>query len=85
MKEIHQFDCRWLKEKPRHLLPRIKALAEKNGCRLRVWENPCGREGVLFWIETYADGAGGRMESFRADWDDELRNWFLFESQGKKP
>ena len=86
--KIEHFDSRWLAAKPFRVLARIKALAERRGCWVRVWENPCGREGVLFWIETYAgEGAEGRAESFRADWmaDPELKKWFLFESLGRKP
>lgn len=86
MEKMKRLHSRWLEKAPHHLLPRIEALAKKNGCWVRVWKNPCGREGVLFWIETYADGdAAGRAESFRADWDTELQNWFLFESLGRKP
>ncbi len=81
---IEHFDGRWLERIPYRVLPRIEALAAKNGCWVRIWENPCGKEGVLFWIETYADGdAAGRAESFRADWmhDAELRDWFLPQSK----
>ena len=83
MEKMKRMHSRWLEKIPdRVLMDRIEALAAKNGCWVRVWENPCCREGVLFWIETYADGdAAGREESFRSDWDTELYNWFLIQSK----
>ena len=93
---IEKFDCRWLDEHPDSMLDRLDVIAHEHGCWVRLWCNPCGREGMLLWLETQAEGdADGRAAGLRASMleryqkgsrkDAELYRWFMKIPKEEKP
>ena len=77
--EVARFECRWLSGPPGDVLTRIKALADRNGCWVQLWQNPSTamEPGWLFWLETHAVGANERMQAFCKDResDREVDKW----------
>ena len=91
--QVVRFMPRWTKGPiPDAILARFDAAAHRRCCWVQLFKNPLEKEqGVLFWVETYADGCQDkRMELFcndvlRTTELSDLRDWFLLTSRGTQP